>query len=179
MDTSRLTTGELIAGVGGLVLLLSLFLPWYGVSVDIAGVSLSESGNGWEVLGFIDILLLLIAVAAIAIMTARAARALPEDVPAPVLLLALGTLALLLVLYRIIDIPADGEVPPEVDLSRELGIFVALLGAAGATYGGWRANADLRCVRGAHKARRRPEGRAAVGGLELRERDARPRERLG
>jgi hypothetical protein len=149
MDTSRLTRGELIAGVGAAVLLLSLFLPWYGVSVDIAGVSLSESGNGWEVLGFIDILLFLIAVAAIAIVTARAAGALPDDVPAPVLLLALGALALLLVLYRIIDIPADGAVPPEVDLSRKLGIFIALVGAAAAAYGGWRTNADLRAVRGA------------------------------
>ena len=50
MDTSKLTTGDIIAGVGGIVLLISLFLPWYGVSVDIAGFSASESGfasNGY------------------------------------------------------------------------------------------------------------------------------------
>ena len=111
MDTSKLTTGDIIAGVGGIVLLISLFLPWYGVSVDVAGFSASESGSGWEVLGSIDILLFLIAVAAIALVLARAAGALPADIPAPVVLLGLGALAVLLVLYRIIDIPTEGDVP--------------------------------------------------------------------
>jgi hypothetical protein len=142
MDTSKLTTGDIVAGVGGIVLLISLFLPWYGVSVDIAGVSASESGSGWEALGFIDILLFLIAVAAIAIVAARAAGALPADLPAPVILLALGGLAVLLVLFRIIDIPVSGEVPDEVDLSRKLGIFIALIGSAAVAYGGWRTNTE-------------------------------------
>jgi hypothetical protein len=142
MDTSRLTTGDMIAGLGGVALLISLFLPWYGVSVDIAGVSLSESGNGWEVLGFIDILLFLISIGVIAIVAARAAGVLPDDVPAPVLLLGLGALAVLLVLYRIIDIPTDGDVPAQVDLSRKLGIFIALLAAGAVAYGGWRTNAE-------------------------------------
>ena len=142
MDTSKLTTGDIIAGVGGIVLLISLFLPWYGVSVDVAGFSASESGSGWDALGFIDILLFLIAVAAIAIVAARAAGALPEDLPAPVILLALGALAILLVLYRIIDIPVEGDVPEQVDLSRKVGIFIALIGSAAIAYGGWRTNTE-------------------------------------
>jgi hypothetical protein len=142
MNTSRLTTGDIIAGVGGVVLLIALFLPWYGVSVDIPGLgSASESGSGWEVLGFIDILLFLIAVAAIAVVAARAAGALPAEVPGALVLLAAGALGVLLVLYRIIDIPA-GDVPDEVDLSRKIGIFIALAGAAAITYGGWRTNAE-------------------------------------
>jgi hypothetical protein len=158
MDTPRLTTGYVIAGLGGVAVLMSLFLPWYGVSVDIAGVSLSETGSGWEVLGFIDMLLLLISIGAIAIVAARAAGLLPDDVPAPVLLLALGALAVLLVLYRIFDIPTDGPVPAEVDLSRKLGIFVALAGAAAVAYGGWRAQSAT-AARGKGRRRR----------LELRE----------
>jgi hypothetical protein len=142
MDSSRLTTGDMIAGVGGVVLLISLFLPWYGVSVDIAGVSASTSGSGWDALGFIDILLFLISVAAIGIVAARAAGSLPDDVPAPVILLGLGALAVLLVLYRIIDIPVDGDVPDEVDLSRKVGIFIALIGSAATAYGGWRTNSE-------------------------------------
>jgi hypothetical protein len=142
MDTSRLTTGDMIAGVGGVVLLISLFLPWYGVSVDIAGVSASTSGSGWEALGFIDILLLLISVAVIAIVAGRAAGALPDDLPAPVLLLGLGALAVLLVLYRIIDIPVDGDIPNQLDLSRKIGIFIALIASAAIAYGGWRTNSE-------------------------------------
>jgi hypothetical protein len=142
MDTSRLTTGDMIAGGGGVVLLISLFLSWYGVSVDVAGFSASESFNGWEVLGFIDILLFLIAVGAIALVAARAVGQLPAEVPGALVLLALGALGVLLVLYRIIDIPTEGDIPDEVDLSRKFGIFIALIGAAAVAYGGWRTNTE-------------------------------------
>jgi hypothetical protein len=142
MDTSRLTTGDIIAGVGGIVLLISLFLPWYGASVEVAGFSASESGSGWEALGFIDILLFVIALAAIAVVAARATGTLPADIPAAVILLGLGAVAVMLVLYRIIDIPVEGDIPDEVDLSRKLGIFVALIGAAAVAYGGWRRNTE-------------------------------------
>jgi hypothetical protein len=57
-------------------------------------------------------------------------------------LLGLGGLAVLLVLYRIIDIPTEGDVPDQVDLSRKVGIFIALVGAAAVTYGGWRTNTE-------------------------------------
>jgi hypothetical protein len=141
MDTSRLTTGDMIAGVGAVVLLISLFLPWYGVSLDIGNVSVSESASGWESLDFIDILLFLISIAAIGVVAARAAGQLPAEVPGAVVLLGLGGLAVLLVLYRIIDIPAD-DVPDEVDLSRKIGVFIALIGAAAVAYGGWRTNTE-------------------------------------
>jgi hypothetical protein len=141
MDTSRLTTGDIVAGVGGVVLLVSLFLPWYGVSVSASGFSASATGTGWEALGFIDILLFLVSLAAIAIVAAKASGNLSPDVPAPVVLLGLGALAVLLVIYRIIDIPA-GDVPDGVDLSRKLGVFIALIGAAAVAYGGWRTNEE-------------------------------------
>src|ERR687897_718379 len=111
MDTSRPAIGHAIAGVGGMVLLLSLFLPWYGVSVDITGFSASDSGSGREVLGSMGILLYLISIAAVALVVARAAGALPATLPAPAALLGLGSLAVLLVIYRIIEIPTDGHVP--------------------------------------------------------------------
>jgi hypothetical protein len=141
MDTSRLTTGDIIAGVGGIVLLISLFLPWYGVSVDVAGFSASESGTGWEALGFIDILLFLIALVVIAVVAARATARLPAEVPGSVVLLGLGALAVLLTLFRIIDIPVE-DVPDGVDVSRKLGVFIAFVAAAAVAYGGWRTNAE-------------------------------------
>ena len=147
MDTSRLSTGDMIAGVSGAALLIVLFLPWYGVDVEVAGFSASESVNAWEAMGFIDILLFLIAVVAIAVPVARATGSLPEDVPGPLLLFSAGLLGLLLVLFRIIDIPAP-DIPAiaedSVDFGRKIGVFLGLIATAGITYGGWRANAEAK-----------------------------------
>jgi hypothetical protein len=142
MDTSRLTPGDISAGVGGVVLLISLWLPWYGVSVDVRGFSASTDASGWEVFSTIDIILFLVAVAAIALVATKAAGQLPPDVPVPLVLLALGSLALLLILYRLIDTPAPSDLPDEIDVSRKLGLFIGLIGAAGVAYGGWRANME-------------------------------------
>ena len=49
---------------------------------------------------------------------------------------------MLLVIYRIIDIPTETDVPEGVDLSRKVGIFLALAGAVAVTYGGWRTNME-------------------------------------
>ena len=56
-------------------------------------------------------------------------------------------------LYRIIDIPVDGDVPDEVDLSRKIGVFVALIGAAAVAYGGWRRNTETPRRRAGRSAR--------------------------
>jgi len=75
-------------------------------------------------------------------VAAKAAGALPAELPAPVVLLGLGALAVVLVLYRIIDIPVDGDVPDQVDLSRKVGIFIALIASGAVAYGGWRTNTE-------------------------------------
>jgi hypothetical protein len=141
MDTSKLTTGDIVAGVGGIVLLVALFLPWYGVSVDLANVSVSDSATAWEALDVIDVLLFLISVGATGLVAARAGGQLVSDFPTGMVLLGLGGLAVLLVLYRLIDIPG-GDLPDQVDLSRKLGVFIALIGAAAVAYGGWRTSTE-------------------------------------
>jgi hypothetical protein len=142
MDTSRLTPGDISAGVGAIVLLVSLWLPWYGISVDVAGFSASTDGSGWEVFSMIDILLFLISIVAIALVALKATGNLPADVPVPLVLVAIGALAVLLILYRLIDTPAPGDLPEQVDVSRKLGLFIGLIGAAGVAYGGWRTNME-------------------------------------
>jgi hypothetical protein len=139
-DTTRVRFGDMVAAVSGLVLFLSLFLNWYNVSVKAALGSASASVSGWEALSFIDILLFIIAVIAIAVAVARMANAFPRMAISPgLLVLAVGVLAVLLVLFRIIDIPGSGDVAdvPGVDLGRSFGIFIALLAAIGVAAGGW------------------------------------------
>ena len=139
MDTSKLSVGDQIAAVSGAVLLIALFLPWYGI--DVSGVDVSGSFSAWEALGFIDILLFLVSVVAIGVPVAKAAGSLPDDIPGPLLVLAAGGLAVLLVLFRIVDLPTP-DLGGGVDFSRKFGIFLGLIAAVGVAYGGWRANEE-------------------------------------
>lgn len=145
MDTSKLSLGDQIAAASGVALLVVLFLPWYGVDVNVAGFSASESVNAWEAMSFIDILLFLVALVAIGVPVARATGSLPDDLPGPLLILAAGALGILLVLFRLIDIPAP-DVPSiaedSVDFGRKIGIFLGLIATVGISYGGWRANEE-------------------------------------
>ena len=142
MDTSRLSVGDQIAAASGVVLLIALFLPWYGVDVDLGGIATgSASASAWEALGFIDILLFLVAVVAIGVPVAKATGSLPDDVPGPLLVLVAGGVGVLLVLFRIIDLPTP-DLGGGIDFSRKFGIFLGLVAAVGVAYGGWRANEE-------------------------------------
>ena len=95
----------------------------------------SVSFSAWETFGLIDIVLLLVFLLVIALVAARAsATRIDLPVSAGALTAALGLLAAVLILFRIID-------PPSVsflDFGREWGVFVGLVAALGIAYGGWR-----------------------------------------
>jgi hypothetical protein len=138
-DTTRVRFGEMIAAGSGLVLFLSLFLEWYSVDIRGFGGDL-PTVTGWRALGFIDILLFLIAAIAVALAVMKALNVMPRSMPASpgMIVLALGIVAVILVLFRIISIPDEGAGDiPGVDVGRSFGIFLALLAAAGVTLGGW------------------------------------------
>jgi hypothetical protein len=142
---SRLGTGDLIAAAGGVALFVSLFLPWYGIELAIAGFSSSASVTGWEALELIDVVLLLVALVALGVPAARADGSLGPEFPWPLLVLGAGVLGLFLVLVRLIDVPVSDVssiAGDRVDVGRKVGPFVALLATAGIAYGGWRANAE-------------------------------------
>ena len=138
---SRLSRGEMIAGVSGLVLLVVMFLPWYGVDVNVGGFSASESANAWEVFSFIDILLFLVGATAVGLAVARLADvALPPDLPIGTIVAGAGALAVLLILYRMIDVPGPdipAVVESNIDFGRKIGLFLGLLAAGGVAYGGY------------------------------------------
>ena len=162
-DTTRLRLGDLIAAGGGLLLIISLFLNWYKVSAEGALIDISVSASGWDALGFIDILLFLIGVAAIAFAVMRA-MGMGDRLPVPsgMALLVLGALATLLVIFRILVIP-DGDVDG-VDVGRAFGIFVALVAALATLVGGWLSwNEEGRPSPGSVGAGR-PGGGAVAGG---------------
>jgi hypothetical protein len=148
MDPTRASRGELIAGVSGLLLFVFMFLPWYGgeATVSLPGggdISASVSDNAWEAFSFIDLIFFVAAVIAVAMAIARAVGAMPADLPAPAGLIAAiaGTVAVILILYRLIDTPGVEVSGPSVDfdISPKIGIFLSLIAAAGITFGGYTA----------------------------------------
>ncbi len=136
MDTSRISFGEMIAGVAGLLLFLFMFISWYGIDGFDGGF------NAWESFGFIDILLFLVAALAIAQAVLRATGKMPTGLPVPpaTIVAIAGAVAVVLILFRLIFTPGDEDVfGVEIDITRKIGIFLGLLAAAGVAFGGYTA----------------------------------------
>src|SRR5436305_2930837 len=143
-DRNRVPQGELIAGACGLLLILFEFLDWYGAKVSgaIGGIgNVSVGGaDAWQAFSFIDILLFLVGVIAVGVAVMRGLNRMPSmPYPSSTLVTAAGGLAVLLILFRIIDKPAGGGTfgSVHVSITLKIGIFLALLAAAGIVYGGW------------------------------------------
>jgi hypothetical protein len=151
VDFSRVSIGEIVAGVSGLMLLIVMFLPWFGgkATIELPGIgtistSPSDTANAWESFTVIDLILFVVAVLAIGMLIARAAGAATAETVAPPGLIvgAAGVLAVILILYRLIDTPGEVHVPGAAvshDITRELGIFLGLIAALGIAFGGYAA----------------------------------------
>ena len=134
MDLRRLRAGEWIAGVWGLVLLVALFLPWYS---DDGG-----SRTGWQSLGALDLVLAVVALAALAIPVITAQQRVPAlSLAHESLTTLVGLLAVVLVLIRVLNMP-------DWATEREWGLWVALAATLGIVIGGLIAMRDERLSRG-------------------------------
>jgi hypothetical protein len=120
--------GERITWVAGLVLLLSSFMDWYAGS----GVGVKLAVIGWHT-GVLGKLVFFVGLAVLALVAIRELGVeLPPTVPDSLLVLALGALALIFVLIRLISIP-DSVLPAD---GRGIGIYISLLAALGVVLGG-------------------------------------------
>lgn len=142
LDTSKIGFGEMVAGVSAVLLFVFMFLPWFGVSADAGGLQFSGNATAWESFSLIDILMFLTIVATIVMVVARAAGAMPPDLPAPpgLIVAGAGALVVLLILFRLLNPPDGPEViGASIDVGRKIGIFLGLIAAAGITFGGYTA----------------------------------------
>jgi hypothetical protein len=126
MDLRRLRTGEWITGASGLLLFLALFLPWY------------EELSGWEAFSVLDLILVLLALAALSVPVVTAGYRVPAFPLALQSLTALfGMGVLLLVLFRVLNLPGDAH-------GREWGLWIALAAVLGVIAGALVAMRDER-----------------------------------
>ena len=136
MDVNRLNTGEKLAGVSGVVLLLVMFIfDWFSLkdAPDAGGL------NAWESFSFIDIILFLAVVSGIALAAVKAMDGARGDLPLSSITAGIGGLAALLVLFRILFTPEIDVLGVELETSRSIGLFLGFLATLGIAAGGYMA----------------------------------------
>jgi hypothetical protein len=140
MDLRRLGAGEWMASISGVVLLVSLFLPWYEFEICVVPYTDLSRGcptmSGWEALAAIDVLLAFVAASGVLVGIVTAVQRVPAvPIATSALVMFSGTFGVLLVLFRVIDLP-DGVA------GREWALWLGLAGAAGIVAGAFIAMRD-------------------------------------
>jgi hypothetical protein len=126
--SSLWAAGERITWIAGLVLALSSFTDWYAGS----GVGVKLSVIGWQS-GVLGKLVFFLGLAVLVIVALRELGfELPPTVPESLVVLAIGALAAVFVLIRVITIP-DAVLPAD---GRGIGIWISLLASLGVIVGG-------------------------------------------
>jgi hypothetical protein len=170
VDLSKLRRGELIAAVGGIVLLFSLFfLDWFsvkaGAGFDFGNfevrAGLSADFNAWDGQGFFGTVANLVILAAgiaavgLAILTATS-RTVALPVATGALTTGLGVGAVTMTVARMLLQPGVNDL---VDL--KAGIYIALAASVAIVFGGWESmQEDATAARGgeSHRPGPPPEG---------------------
>jgi hypothetical protein len=154
MDLRRLRVGEWIVGASGLVLLVSLFLKWYGIGQGAAVgpvADLDAYASAWDSFTILDVLLALGALAAIAVVIVTSLHSTPAlPLAMQSLLTLVGFILLVLVVFRLIDPPdvqfveGGGGRQDVTELTRGVGAWLGLIGTLGITAGSLVAIRDER-----------------------------------
>ena len=122
MDVRRLRAGELTAATGGALLFVSLFLPWY-----------RPRHTAWEAFSANDVILALVALAAVAVLLVTAWQRVPAvPIAMDSLLTLFGLVGLIVVLVRV-------AWPPDGADERAYGLWLGLAGAVAILAGAWIA----------------------------------------
>jgi hypothetical protein len=140
LDSSRLRTGELVAGIGGIALFVFLFFDWFGGGAEVSGslangtVTLSHPGiSGWDALtdlpGF---LIILSGISGIALAyLALAGQRVNIPVRRGAVTALLGALATLLILWRMFAGSPTLEIGVFLGLAAAIDITIGALMALG------------------------------------------------
>ena len=132
LKLQRLSSGEQIAGGSALALFVCMFFGWFNFGF--------EAVSAWEALHYISPILAIAIVATVGIGLMKAAEKSLGDIPDGSVIFALGCLACVLILYRLIDpVSSPGVEGYQTSGSVEAGIFLSLLAAGGIAVGGYLA----------------------------------------
>jgi hypothetical protein len=133
MNSQGVSQGQLVAAIGGLLLLISLFLKWAGPDIEGA-----EAFTGWELpVGALDIYLVILGFFAMLPALSAASGA---DIEVPFVDAAAAFLLALVGLVQLVFI----LIFPGEAVSLKIGFWIALLSVVAITYGSYTAmNEDV------------------------------------
>ena len=135
-DINKLSTGDKVVGIGAILYLISMFLPWYGIDIPFGG---SFNNNGWSYfLGGILPLILILAVAAVIAIKKFAPDTKLPDLPVPwsqAILYASAAAAVIVLLRLAIGSDKVGSISTGVDLDRKIGLFLAVISSVAVAVG--------------------------------------------
>ena len=140
LDLSRLSPGELLGMGAGLLLLVSLFMPWFSTSdtnhnstIESAGIGAGASANAFQTFKTLDWLLVL-AVTAPFVLSWIIARGHKLTWKPGEVTMVVGMTAIVLILCNGIIL---GRPEPGVEISLSIGYFVGLIASAGLLVAGY------------------------------------------
>jgi hypothetical protein len=137
--TTSLSRGAQIAGGAAIVLLISLFLSWYGVDLGplgaaAEGAGVDTSASAWQAFSWTDLLLFLTVLVTLAWVGGTATGNV-QAAQLKQVAMAAGAVMALLVLYRIVNQPGPNDL-----ITVKFGAFVGLLACAAIAYGAFSAD---------------------------------------
>jgi hypothetical protein len=138
LDFSKVSPGELMGMGASLVLLASLWLPWFTTSEEnpnsaIGGASGGDAANAWQTFATLDILLVLACTAPF-ILTWIVARGHELTWKPGEVTMIVGIVSFMLVLCNGVILGRPGD---SVDIGLGIGYFVALLASLGMLFAGY------------------------------------------
>jgi ABC-type multidrug transport system fused ATPase/permease subunit len=131
---SKVRVGEMVAAAGGVLLLVVMFLPWYGVR------GREETLTAWAAFSVVDIVLALAAVLGILLLVVQVVGRGPAGpVALGVIVAVVSIVAFVLAAYRILNQPGPNEF-----VSVRVGAWLGLLATAVSAGGTWVSISDER-----------------------------------
>lgn len=125
VNLKRLTAADIVAGIATLVLLVSLFLPWYALTVP--GLSTTLSGTGHHRFLWLAVLLSVVVLTYLLVHATVGLDSTPMKVRREPVLLGLSAVQLILVIIPFFDVPV--AVVPGVTVGMAYGAYLGLIAA--------------------------------------------------
>jgi hypothetical protein len=124
-DAARWTLADRIAGIATLLLFISLFLPWFTVSLGFVSGSVNGLWHGWM---YLTLILCIVIIAYLVLLAGWEKLPISQDVPHLTVMMIATIVNAVLVVIAFIDKPGGGGVG--WGFGAFLGLLAALVAAA-------------------------------------------------